>query len=391
MRPWRRLELEWKVLLLASVIFAAFAWPVQRLYIARLTTALQQSIDPRLEPILRSQLKTASAADSAAIVGSIERNRQWRALIPMIVAEQQQSIFVFSFVLSAVLFLFALWTLKRLTRPLKNLAVAVEAIGRGKRAQIQAASGGALGTLEQAVIEMQDELDVLRERARVQGMETAWQEIARVMAHEIKNPLTPIRLSLDAMEEKIATGGGLSSEVMKRHLGRINAQTDNLERLVNQFRSFSREPELRLRALSIREPIEVVAHDMASRVVTTVDGNAVVMADLYLLNQLLLNVWKNALEAGADTIAVTIRPGAAEGHTATPVRIVIADNGPGISKNDLERVWLPYVTLKKGGTGLGLPVVRKLVETMNGSVYLESAPGRGLTVIITLPPATGGD
>jgi nitrogen fixation/metabolism regulation signal transduction histidine kinase len=387
MRFWHKMEIEWKILILGCLVFIAFAWPVQKLFISRLTDVLIQSIDPNLEPLLRSQLASGQEQNKPALVAGITRNRQWEALIPIIVKEQRRIIFSFSLVLFSLLFILALWTLKRFTKPLKQISRAVDKIGKGEKVAITPVSGGALGTLEQAMCHLQEELDILREKTRIQGMETAWQDIARVMAHEIKNPLTPIRLTLDRIEDKIAEHTHLPPEELQKYCTRINVQIDILERLVNQFRSFSREPEVHLSEVLLADALQTIADGMAPSITTTIDCPGILHADPYLLHQILLNIWKNSLEAGATTILVRSEK---EQNTLT---MFITDNGPGIAREDLERVWLPYVTLKKGGTGLGLAVVRKLVETMHGTVSLHSdkKQGKGVTVVLSLPCFTKGE
>lgn len=383
----KHIELEWKILALACVLLLGFAWPVNQLFVSRLSTMLQQSVDPHLESLLRTQLDESDGPRRDSVVASLERTRQWQAIIPILIREQRIAVLSLSLALFLGLSVFALVTLNRMTRPLKTLARAVKQIGKGERADVAVVSGGALGTVEAAVVSLQDELDVLREQSRVQGMEAAWKDIARVMAHEIKNPLTPIRLTLDSVEEKVAQGTTLNAEQMIHYLSRVNAQVDALERLVNQFRSFSREPEATLRPLDLRACVDRASGDMAESLTCAVDGAATALADSYLMDQVLLNLWKNALEAGADQLQVRMH------EDKTRVVLSVTDNGPGIPREHLERVWLPYVTFKKGGTGLGLPVVRRMVEHMGGRVTLQSPPAgeeRGTRIVLELPCAERG-
>jgi len=375
---WKKIELEWKVLMLAATFFIAFVWPVQRFFIQRLSETLVQSMDPDLELTLRAELGESSGLRREALKEHIERYRQTRALLPIIVKEQQRLIIALFVGLFALLSLCSLWILKRLTRPLKNLAAAVDQIGKGRHVEIRRVSGGALGVAEQAVSDLQNELVILREKAHIQGMESAWKDIARVMAHEIKNPLTPIRLTLDRIEERTAGERRISAEELSKFLLRINGQLDMLERLVNQFRSFSREPEVNVSALDLAAQIKS-AGDGVSDLETTIEGSAQIVSDPYLLQQIALNLWKNAFEAGATRIHVSIT-----GHD--PVRVEITDNGPGIDAEKIRKVWLPYITFnKKNGTGLGLPVVKRLVETLGGTVDLVSPAGSGVCVIMELP------
>jgi two-component system, NtrC family, nitrogen regulation sensor histidine kinase NtrY len=369
----KNIELEWKILIFACIVFLTFAWPLQQMFATRLETTLAASVDPGLEPILRSALSASTGEQRGVIVAAIERNRQWRVMLPMLAKEQRQITFAFSAVFFILMIIAALWTLRRLTRPLKVLASAVTRIGNGQRAAIDARSGGALGRLESAVNGLQEELDVLRQQAQFQGMEKAWQDIARVMAHEIKNPLTPIRLTLDRMEEKALSGDSIDAATSQKFCTRMSDQIDALERLVNQFQSFSKEKEICPSDTDISATIRTVADSMDGKITTSISGCVKMRTDPYLLKQIFLNIWKNSLEAGADLISASIV--FAKGRCELTIR----DNGPGIAPELMDKIWLPYVSFKKGGTGLGLPVVKKLVETLGGTVKLTSTFSGGDT------------
>lgn len=374
------MELEWKILLMAVLLFGAFIWPIQDFLITRLENLLIQSIDPSLENSLRKGMAIASESDSVEVIGSIKRHKQWKALIPVIVSEQRRAVVIFSIFTFFILLIFAIWILKRLTQPLKNLAHAVSIIGEGSYVKVSKVSGGALGTLENAVDSLQEELVVLRNKFRLQGMESAWRDIAKVMAHEIKNPLTPIRLTLDRIEEKTLFEENIDPEELKKFLLRINSQVDTLERLVNQFRSFSKEPEAKPSLLQSKEVIANIAEDMKGKIETKIKGDGTIFADSNLMNQVLLNIWKNSLEAGANCIDVYIS------NSDNETLIIITDNGKGIEAPNLENVWLPYFTNKKGGTGLGLPVVKKIVESLHGTISINSEGfGQGVRIKLTLP------
>lgn len=386
MKLLKKMELEWKILLMAVILFGAFIWPVQEFLITRLENLLELSIDPSLESSLRKGIASGNETDSIEVIASIKRHKQWKALIPLIVSEQRRAIVIFSIFTFFVLLIFAVWILKRLTQPLKNLASAVSIIGEGGYIKVTKNSGGALGKLENAVDTLQEELAVLRDKFRLQGMESAWRDIAKVMAHEIKNPLTPIRLTLDRIEEKTFLEEKLEPEDLKKFLERINGQIDTLERLVNQFRSFSKEPEVTPLLLPAKDVIEEIAEDMKAKINTSIKGDGAIYADPNLMSQILLNLWKNSLEADANQIDVYIS------STETETLIIITDNGKGINSKDLEKIWLPYVTYKKGGTGLGLPVVKKIVESMNGaiSIYSEGI-GKGVRINLMLPEKMNSD
>jgi len=376
----KNLEIEWKIILIAMLMLCVFAIPLQIVNLNKLKSTLDQSIDPQLESTLRLCISDGNDSTNQTISSCLERNRQWKALIPYIIEEQSYAVIVFSVMLFVLLLVFAFWSLKKLTKPLRDLAYAADCIGKGKDAVIKPGEGGALGQLERSMVTMQVELVKLREKAHAQGMENAWRDIARVMAHEIKNPLTPIQLTLDRIHDRYDNGSDLSKEEMLKFVNRIGTQVNNLERLVNDFRSFAKDAEPVFVQLQLGDAISVAAADMESSVQTTISGDASVYADKHLIQQVLLNIWKNSFEAGATSIVVTID------KTVTGVRLKIADNGSGIPAEHMERIWIPYITYKKGGSGLGLPVVKRLLESMDAEVTMESSTdtvNHGATTIIT--------
>jgi len=366
---FKYLEIEWKIILIAILLLVIVAIPLQNVLVNKLKNTLELSADPNLEPLLRSFISTDNDTLNKRITFSIERNRQWRALIPYIVEEQSFAMLLIAIGLFAVLFCFAVWSLKKLTKPLKNLAAAADKIGNGIDVSIVNNEGGALGKLELSMITMQKELVKLREKAHAQGMENAWRDIARVMAHEIKNPLTPIQLTLDRITDRFENGGEISKEEIVRFVERISSQVGNLEQLVNDFRSFARDAEPSFTKFDISESVSTITEDMQNALSTKCTGHAQIIADKHLVNQVFLNIWKNSIEAGAKTMLVDIK------DLDNYVEIHISDDGCGIPQEHLERVWIPYITFKKGGTGLGLPVVKRLVESMNGSITLLSSTG----------------
>ncbi|NLD92130.1 MAG: hypothetical protein GX639_05615 [Fibrobacter sp.] len=378
---YKNLEIEWKIIIIAILLLVMVAIPLQNVLVNKLKNTLELSTDSNLEPLLRSFIRNDNDSLNRKISLSIERNRQWHALIPYIVEEQSFAMLLMAIGLFTLLFCFAVWSLRKLTRPLKNLAVAADKIGNGIDVTIVNKEGGALGKLEMSMITMQKELVKLREKAHAQGMENAWRDIARVMAHEIKNPLTPIQLTLDRITDRFENGADITREEIVRFVERISLQVGNLERLVNDFRSFARDAEPSFTKFEIGEIINSIADDMQKVVTTVCTGSVQVIADKHLVNQIFLNIWKNSVEAGATTIYVDVE------RLDNYAVICIRDNGCGIPQEHLERVWIPYITFKKGGTGLGLPVVKRLVESMNGSITLTSSTGsndHGVTLCIKL-------
>ncbi|HEX2955294.1 MAG TPA: ATP-binding protein [Chitinispirillaceae bacterium] len=366
-RFFKNIEIEVKILILSIVILLAFAFPFQAFYLSHLQSTIHQSTDPQLESLLITLVKSPDDTMRLDAAESLKRHRQWQALIPIFIDEQKRSVFFFSLLLFILIVLASAITVKRLTKPLRSLSVAAEEIGKGNLITIENRSGGSLGKLESAMNTMQSELAKLREKTRAQAMETAWRDIARVMAHEIKNPLTPIQLTLDRIQEKIDNETPLSNPDLSKFVNRISTQVTNLERLVNDFRSFAREPEPLLRSTGLCTILKRVTEDLEESIKTSIRGDATVMIDPRLFERVLLNLWKNSIDAGATSMNVTVE------NSQKQVVVTITDNGSGIPEENLQKVWVPYITFKKGGTGLGLPVVKRIIESMNGSISLASS------------------
>jgi two-component system nitrogen regulation sensor histidine kinase NtrY len=367
---FRNIVIGWKILLLAMIILLAFAFPFQHFYLSHLQKGIRQSTDPSLESLLIALVKSTDETNRDQALESLKRHRQWQAYIPIFIREQQRSVLLFSFSLFILILLAAAFTVRKLTKPLKDLSRAAQEIGKGNLITIPYRSGGALGTLEKTMNTMQDELVQLREKTRMQAMEMAWRDIARVMAHEIKNPLTPIQLTLDRIQERVDKGTSVSMQDLTKFVDRIGAQVESLERLVNDFRSFAREPEPQLRDVEIIPVIKKLAGDLEGSIKTSIEGDASVRIDTHLFERVLLNLWKNSIEAGATQIVAKIE------NRDSVTMLHICDNGSGIPKEQLQNVWIPYITFKKGGTGLGLPVVKRIIESMNGTISLCSSTGK---------------
>jgi nitrogen fixation/metabolism regulation signal transduction histidine kinase len=366
---FKNIEIEWKIIVLAVIILLAFAFPLQQFYLSRFQNTINQSTDPHLESLLITLVKSPDQTNRLEAAESLKRFRQWQALIPIFIEEQKRAVFFFSFALLTLILIAAAFTVKKLTKPLNDLSRAAEDIGKGNLVDIRNRSGGALGKLENTMGTMQNELTKLREKTRTQAMETAWRDIARVMAHEIKNPLTPIQLTLDRIQERIDNGAVPSLPELSKFIDRMGAQVESLERLVNDFRSFAREPEPQVRNVQLTPLIRTLSDDLVESIKTSIEGDATVPIDPRLFERVLLNLWKNSIEAGATYMKVSIETG------TNLVKMFIADNGSGIPEQNIEKVWIPYITFKKGGTGLGLPVVKRIIESMNGTISVSSSTG----------------
>ncbi len=222
--------------------------------------------------------------------------------------------------------------------------------------------------------------------------DAAWGEVARRLAHEIKNPLTPIRLSAERLRHKYLRGmDPADAEVLDRSTHTIVQQVQVMEEMVKAFSDYARTPQLRLQRLDLRRLVEEVldlyrGEAAASFVIDFDSSLPLVRVDGGRMRQLLHNVVKNALEAATPgrQCEITISARALAAETGR-VELRIGDNGPGFPPDMSGQFFEPYITSKHKGTGLGLAVVKKIVEEHGGNVWAENAPEGGAVIVIQLP------
>lgn len=230
--------------------------------------------------------------------------------------------------------------------------------------------------------------------------DAAWGEVARRLAHEIKNPLTPIRLSAERLRHKYLRGmDPADAEVLDRSTHTIVQQVEVMEEMVKAFSEYARTPQLRLQRLDLRRLVEEVldlyrGEAVTAQFATVFDpGLPLVRVDAGRMRQLLHNVIKNALEAApsGQECLVTISARAVEADGGR-LELRVHDNGPGLPASISGHFFEPYMTTKHKGTGLGLAVVKKIVEEHGGSVWAENAPQGGAVIVVQLPLGeTGGE
>ncbi len=249
----------------------------------------------------------------------------------------------------------------------------------------------ASGALEGYVVAFDD----VTELVSAQRM-AAWGDVARRVAHEIKNPLTPIQLSAERLRRKFKPVAGENAAALDQYVDVIIRQTGDLRRIVDEFSKFARMPEANRKDIDLtallRDAVLIQQDALhgAELHAEIPDGPVVTSSDAGMMSQAFTNLLKNAGEAVKEVDPAT-RPGwqpqvDVEMQTDTDtVTIRITDNGSGLPE-DRSRLFEPYVTMKSGGTGLGLPIVKKIIEEHGGSLILTDAPsGVGAMAEIRLP------
>ncbi len=234
-----------------------------------------------------------------------------------------------------------------------------------------------------------DDVTVLDQAQR----EAAWAEVARRLAHEVKNPLTPIQLAAERLAWKLEPA--LESDqrdLLKRATTTIRAQVDALRRLVDNFGDYARPARLKAEQVDptriINEVVDLYASgNMPIHFDISAPASPLSLtADPGQLRQLLINLVRNSQEAhpeGQPRIAIELTATARQGREG--VEMLLRDDGPGFSNDVLARIFEPYVTTKPRGSGLGLAIVRRIVEDHGGSISVANVEGGGAEVRIWLP------
>jgi nitrogen fixation/metabolism regulation signal transduction histidine kinase len=257
----------------------------------------------------------------------------------------------------------------------------IERAGRTLRGQLTCLDrGGAVLTL-----------DDVTELARAQRV-LAWGEMARQVAHEIKNPLTPIRLGVQHLRR--AFGRPEYEEVLEQNVTRILTEIDRLDEIARAFSRYGSAPEEGPPPI----PMDVVAivKDVVA-LETLGEGNVQWESDVSgtvppalgrpdELREVLLNLFENARHAGARNVAAHVTL-ATHGDGADRVRIDVVDDGSGVAEDVLPRIFEPHFSTRTSGSGLGLAITRRLVEGWGGEVSIESSSGAGTTVRVELVPS----
>ncbi len=219
----------------------------------------------------------------------------------------------------------------------------------------------------------------------------AWGEVARRLAHEIKNPLTPIQLAAERLQQKLA--GQLdpnSVDILERSTKTIVHQVEAMKKMVDEFSDYARPVRKEMEQVDLKKLIQEVLGLYGSPPTVRFETSFVeplpdIKADPVRIRQLLHNLIKNSLEAIEKHGLITISVKRSSKNIADCIEIMISDNGPGVDPKYVDNVFDPYVTTKTNGTGLGLAIVKKIVEEHGGKICLDSSFKHGTHFLIQFP------
>ena len=338
----------------------------------------------RKAPLTPAQ-QAAMAAHEQELQASLEQALRFRYVgqraLPVVVVVSLTVVGILVFLASRV----AGHLSRQLGRPLAELVEWTERIGRGESLPETAARRGApeFEVLRQRMREMSHELELGRRTAIEAERAEAFRETARQIAHELKNPLTPIRFAVDRLRRDVGPELAETVEVLA-------VESRRLEEMAKSFAQFGRLPEGPRAAVDVGELARYTARaTVPPNVVLTVEvGDDVPMVEGHhdALARALSNVLINAVEACAHGGSIAVRVSREDDEDGGgAVAVSVRDNGCGMPPERLARIWDPYVTYKQGGTGLGLAIARQTVDAHGGRVEASSAPGAGTEIRFLLP------
>jgi len=350
----------------------------------------EQNIMEKLDSLYADFSSSVPADQSEKFSQSIESIMLSQKTVDLSVYLYRQQInaysrYIFIFILFSVLIVFLL-SVSLITRPLRRLQAATEALMSGeKNVQIKENRFSPINGLIVSFNSMVRDLGRQRRLAIEAEKQLVWKEIARVMAHEIKNPLTPIKLNVEHLEMKSVSSVDINTSFLRKSLGIIKEEIENLEALVNRFRGFASLPEARPELYKIDAQINEIisAYQQEHDIVLNVENNLPLLyADKIQIKQVAVNLIQNAVQSSNNSnLQLNIGLKSDGGN----IILVINDNGPGISSEHMKKIFEPYFTTRRKGTGLGLPIVKRIVENHLGEILLNSVVGQGTTATVTLP------
>jgi signal transduction histidine kinase len=285
------------------------------------------------------------------------------------------------------------WVTERVTRPVERMAAGARSISSGDwSVRVEATSTDELGDLARAFNQMTEQLIAQRDRAIQAERVAAWRELARRLAHELKNPLFPLQITVENLQRARDLDPAQFDEIFRESTSTLMAELAQLKTIVGRFSDFARMPPPALQPVNVNEVVSEVMKlfqaqlsSAGERKITThVDLDRAVSpvpADAEQLGRALRNLILNAMDAMPEGGSLTVRTRA----RVNGVQIEVADSGQGLTSEECERLFTPYYTTKQHGTGLGLAIVQSVVSDHHGRISVRSEPGKGATFILDLP------
>lgn len=283
-------------------------------------------------------------------------------------------------VASTVTFIIAL---SRISKPLRELKNATEQIRQGNFSVHLPETGiPEMRELKNSFNVMSRELEAVQTRLLVAEKEMIWKDLSRILAHEIKNPLTPIQLAIQRLEERLETDPERVKDILKESISIITQEIENLRLLAQDFSNYAKVNQPATEsfnpAQSIRDILKSYLQDYEIQL--ALEDGITIKFDKTHFYQIVTNILQNAMDASEDKKGIAIKLYKERSYAV----LSIQDQGKGIDAGDLQRIFEPYFSRKSKGTGLGLALVKKLCDANSTIIRVKSKPGEGseFTLII---------
>ena len=289
---------------------------------------------------------------------------------------------------------FSLWIAARVSRPIEQLAHAAEEVAAGNwDVRVPQRGHDEVSVLAGSFNHMTEQLVSQRDRLVQSERVAAWRELARRLAHELKNPLFPLQLTVENLIRARSLPPAEFDEVFNESTTTLGTEIANLKTIIGRFSDFSKMPKPELERIDAKDVVEraralyesAAIRDAAIHFeIDVADAPMPIDADPELLHRALSNLVLNAMDAMPDggTLTLSARP------ADETVELRVSDTGTGLTLEECERLFTPYYTTKLHGTGLGLAIVQSVIADHAGTIAVESRAGGGATFIITLPRAS---
>jgi nitrogen fixation/metabolism regulation signal transduction histidine kinase len=285
----------------------------------------------------------------------------------------------------------SLWFAARVTRPVVSLAEAARRVAAGDlNAKVEVQSSDELGELAASFNRMTEDLAQQKEHTLQAERVAAWRELARRLAHELKNPLFPLQVTVENLVRAKQKSPEIFEEVFEEGTATLLAEINNLKAIIGRFSEFSRMPQPQRRPTQVNEVARSVLRVFHAQLqgkskialrTELDDALPEISADPDLLHRALQNLVLNAIDAMPQGGELSIRTAALGRH----VEIEVSDTGSGLTEEECARLFTPYYTTKQHGTGLGLAIVQSVVSDHGGKISVASTKEKGTTFRIELP------
>ena len=289
----------------------------------------------------------------------------------------------------------SLWFAARVTRPVVSLAEAARRVAAGDLyAKVEVESNDELGELAASFNRMTEDLVQQKDRAVQAERVAAWRELARRLAHELKNPLFPLQVTVENLLRARQKSPEMFDEVFRESTANLLSEINNLKTIIGRFSEFSRMPQPQRQPAQINDVVRSVLRvfhaqlQQNSQIAVQTDlAEALpeISADPDLLHRALQNLVLNAIDAMPQGGTLTIRTAALGDRNEDRIELAVSDTGSGLTPEECQRLFTPYYTTKQHGTGLGLAIVQSVVSDHGGTISVASRKDDGTTFRIELP------